>query len=309
MSNNPKATDILLGALNAGRLHHAILLYGSSISALEQVALDVATRLLGSNPRKHPDCFELRPQGKMRMIKIGSESEKVGTDWPPNSMRRLLHDISRTSNLGGNKVALLYEVDRMNVHSANAFLKTLEEPPKGTTIFMMTTRPNDLLDTIRSRCISLRVESETEPLDDEEWLEWIADFKDWQKALMGGIGKNIKLVDAVMRCYGLLTRFNRVLTRLTDESADIAESDTEELDDEVIDAIVAGERRTLRKRLFGDIEDACVSCALGGEGVPAVKIARAVEILEKSAGFTELNMADTPALEYFMLNFLRIWGR
>ena len=309
MSNNPKALDILLGALTAGRLHHAILLYGSSISALESVALEISRRLLGSDPRKHPDCFELRPQGKMRMIKIGSESEKIGTDWPPNSMRRLLHDIAQTSNQGGNKVALLYEVDRMNVHSANAFLKTLEEPPKGTTIFMMTTRPNDLLDTIRSRCISLRVESETEPLDDEEWLAWIADFKDWQKSLMGGIGKKIKLVDAMMRCYGLLARFDKILTRLTDETADISESDTEELDEEVVEAIIAGERRSLRKRLLGDIEDACVSCALGGEGVPAVKLARAVEGLEKSAGLTELNMPDTQALEYFMLTSLRIWGR
>lgn len=309
MSNNPKAVDILLGALNAGRLHHAILLYGSSVSALENVAIEVATRLLGSDPRKHPDCFELRPQGKARMIRIGSESEKIGTEWPPNTMRRLLHDIAQTSSLGGNKVAMLYEVDRMNMHSANAFLKTLEEPPKGTTIFMMTTRPNDLLDTIRSRCISLRVDSEITPIDDEEWELWLADFKDWQKALMGGIGKKIKLVDAMMRCYGLLARFDKILARLTDDIANISENDTEELDDEVVDAIISGERRALRKRLFGEIEDACVSCALGGEGVPAVKLSRAVEALEKSAMLTELNMTDAPALEYFMLTSLRIWGR
>lgn len=96
---------------------------------------------------------------------------------------------------------------------------------------------------------------------------------------------------------------------MTDEVADIGEAETEELDADVIDAIVAGERRALRKRLFGEIEDACVSCALGGNGVPAVKLSRVVDALEKSAGFTELNMPDTPALEYFMLNSIRIWGR
>ena len=197
----------------------------------------------------------------------------------------------------------------MNGAAANAFLKTLEEPPAGTTIFMLSTRPNDLLDTIRSRCISLRVDSETEPLSDEDWRKWIDDFKNWQKSLMGGIGRKITLADAMMRCYGLLARFDSILSRLTDEASDIGESESEELDEDVIDAIVAGERRALRKRLFADIEDACVSCALGGDGVPAVKLSRAVEALEKSSGFTELNMPDTPALEYFMLTSIRIWGR
>lgn len=307
--SNPKALDILLGALRAGRLHHAILLYGSSIQVLEDIAKQVAQRLLGSQPEKHPDFFELRPQGKMRQIKIGSDADKIGGDWPPNTMRRLLKEISQTSNRGGNKVAIVYEADRMNDSAANAFLKTLEEPPRGTTIFMLTTRPNDLLDTIRSRCISLRADSTPLPLDDPQWKKWLDDFKDWQKALMGGIGVKIKLLDAMMRCYGLLARFDKILSRLTDQAADIGEAESEELEDDVIDAIVAGERRALRKRLFGEIEDACVSCALGGNGVPAVKLARAVQALEKAAGLTELNMPDAPALEYFMLTSIRIWGR
>lgn len=307
--SNPKALDILLGALRAGRLHHAILLYGSSIQVLEDIAKQVAQRLLGSQPEKHPDFFELRPQGKMRQIKIGSDADKIGGDWPPNTMRRLLKEISQTSNRGGNKVAIVYEADRMNDSAANAFLKTLEEPPRGTTIFMLTTRPNDLLDTIRSRCISLRADSDPLPLDDPQWKKWLDDFKDWQKALMGGIGVKIKLLDAMMRCYGLLARFDKILSRLTDQAADIGEAESEELEDDVIDAIVAGERRALRKRLFGEIEDACVSCALGGNGVPAVKLARAVQALEKAAGLTELNMPDAPALEYFMLTSIRIWGR
>jgi len=297
----------MLGALRAGRLHHAVLLYGASMPALEDAAYEVAERLLGSDPRRHPDCFELRPQGKMRFIKIGSDADKVGGDWPPNTMRRLLQDIAQTSSMGGNKVAIVREVDRMNVYAANAFLKTLEEPPKGTTIFLLTSRPNELLDTIRSRCIALRVDAEPEPFDDDDWNAWIEDFKKWQKSLMGGIGKKIALADAVMGGYALVARFDKILTRLADENTASAES--EELDEEVLDAVVAGERRALRKRLFGDIEDACVSCALGGEGVPAVRLSRAVDALEKAAGFTKLYMPDAPALEYFMLSSLRIWGR
>ena len=41
-------------------------------------------------------------------------------------MRRLIRDLNQSSNQGGYKVAVVYEADRMNPASANAFLKTLE---------------------------------------------------------------------------------------------------------------------------------------------------------------------------------------
>ena len=244
MSSISKAESILEKAFRNGRLHHAILLYGNSATALEDVAKKTASLLFGRPCARHPDLFELRPEGKMRLIKIGSASDRTGGDWPPNTMRKLLRDIRQSPSAGAVKVAIVHEADRMNAESANAFLKTLEEPPPDTTIFMLTTRPNDLLDTIRSRCIALRVDSEPEPLDDE-----------------------------------------------------------------MIEAVRASQRRALRKRLLADIEDACVDCALGGNGVPAVKISRAVAALEKSAAYMELNMPDAPAIEYFMLSSLRIWTR
>ena len=77
----------------------------------------------------------------------------------------------------------------------------------------------------------------------------------------------------------------------------------------MLEAERASARRALRKRLMAEIEDACVGCALGGNGVPAVKISRAVAALEKSAAYMELNMQDSPAIEFFMLSSLRIWAR
>lgn len=301
--------NILLRAHAANRLHHAILLYGPDLNTLEGVAKGVAEKLFGRSPEKHPDLFELRPEGKMRFIKIGSDADKVGGDWPPNTMRRLMRELRQSSSLGGSKVAIVYEADRMNQQAANAFLKTLEEPPPDTTIFMLSARPNDLLDTIRSRCIALRVDCPDTSVDDAEWSAWLEDFKGWQKALMGGVGKKISLADAMMRCYGLLARFDAALSRLSDARADVDAGLADELDAETLEAALAGERKALRKRMLGDVENACVSCALGGEGVPAVRLSRAVEALEKSSGLMELNMPDTPALEYFMLSSLRIWSR
>lgn len=48
------------------------------------------------------------------------------------------------------------EADRMNDNAANALLKTLEEPPLTSYIFLITSRPDSLLPTIRSRCQTLR---------------------------------------------------------------------------------------------------------------------------------------------------------
>ncbi len=48
------------------------------------------------------------------------------------------------------------EADRMNDQAANALLKTLEEPPLTSYIFLITSRPDSLLPTIRSRCQTLR---------------------------------------------------------------------------------------------------------------------------------------------------------
>ncbi len=305
MSN--KALDILLDSLAAGRLHHAVLLYGASHRALEEVAKAVAEKIFGRSADSHPDLFELRPEGKARQIKIGSKGDRTDGSWPANTMRKLISDIRQTSNAGFGKVAIVYEADRMNDATANAFLKTLEEPPDDTHIFILTTRPNDLLDTIRSRCIALRVSSDGESVRDEQWLKWLEDFKLWQEKIMGGVGRK-NLADTMMACYGLLARFSAILTRMGDELSDLGAGD-EAADEEVLEAERAGMRRAIRKRMLGEIEDACVSCALKKGEFSAIKLSRAVAALEKSSGFMELNMPDSPALEFFMLSQLRIWGK
>ena len=126
---------------------------------------------------------------------------------------------------------------------------------------------------------------------------------------MGGIGKEIKSTDAVMMCYGLIARFESIIKIIQEETSDVDDTKEENLDEEMIEAIKAGERRSLQKQMFSDIEKACVDCALGGNGVPAVKISRVVETIEKSSHLMDLNMKESPALEYFMLSSLRIWTR
>ena len=74
-------------------------------------------------------------------------------------MRDRIRALERQLHLSGKpnvvKVGIIREADRLQTESENAFLKTLEEPPVGTLLLLLTAEPERLLDTIRSRCIQV----------------------------------------------------------------------------------------------------------------------------------------------------------
>ncbi|HOA16692.1 MAG TPA: hypothetical protein PL174_00085 [Fervidobacterium sp.] len=83
---------------------------------------------------------------------------------------------------GEYKLILVYEADKMTQEAANAFLKTLEEPPHYAIILLITTRWNSLLPTIRSRVQKrfLKFVPQSDKLNDfERYLAfWDAEFED-----------------------------------------------------------------------------------------------------------------------------------
>ncbi|VVE30657.1 DNA polymerase III subunit delta' [Pandoraea horticolens] len=67
-------------------------------------------------------------------------------------VREVIDFASIGSHRQGLRVVLLYPAEALNVHAANALLKTLEEPPEGVIFLLVTTQPDRLLPTILSRC-------------------------------------------------------------------------------------------------------------------------------------------------------------
>jgi len=96
----------------------------------------------------HPDVMEIKPDGAF--IKMAA-------------IRELQHQIQFSPYEGKRKVFLLDEAERMNDPSANALLKTLEEPNPGNVLILVSARPYRLPRTIPSRCQPLRFD----PLPDE----------------------------------------------------------------------------------------------------------------------------------------------
>ncbi|MEM1222301.1 MAG: DNA polymerase III subunit gamma/tau [Verrucomicrobiota bacterium] len=309
-----RAYQVLKRSLDAGRLGHGILLHGENLESLEQIARVISSQLLETDrdPYEHPDCFTLRPSGKARLIKIGSESERSQGEWPRNSMRRLVIDLQKTSNQGGRKVGILFEADRMNVQSANAFLKTLEEPPASTTLFLLTTRPYDLLDTIRSRCLNFRVPSNVESVMHPDWQAWIIEYREWLGLLLKSPTKE-SIPHMMMATYGLNARFQAILGTLTSEAWKAQkESLPESISDEEKNAMEASLSKGFRRQLLGEIEKVNAAFAREIESanpgrLPAVALNRATQTLEHCTGLLELNFNQAAALELFFLKSLRIW--
>jgi DNA polymerase-3 subunit delta' len=99
----------------------------------------------------------------------GDSSKKPSRQIRVDEVRLLIDWVFKTSARGRGKVALLTPGEALNLQSANALLKTLEEPPPGTRLIITTPDPQRLLPTVRSRCQVLRL-AEPGAAAAEAWL-------------------------------------------------------------------------------------------------------------------------------------------
>lgn len=295
--------------LKKGRLAHAILLKGDELTVLESVSHALAHALLESrgDPTHHADFFTLRPAGKSRGIKVGERNKDL-----PNTMRHLIRQLNQTSNQGGYKVAVIYEADRMNASAANAFLKTLEEPPAQTVILLLTTRPYELMETIRSRCFQFKIPSQLRTSDSPEWTAWLTEYREWIKWLHTQPEQARHGPDrAIMQMYGLITRFVATVQAASDDVWEEQESHiSDTISDDEIEALKVGLLKGVRDKLLIEIEEQTRLAAIELSHVvpfPAARLTRAISELESITGLLALNMKDDAALECFFLNSLKIW--
>src|SRR5580692_4712702 len=134
-----------VASIENGRMGHSYLLTGDHSEALENLALGLAGQVLGGAPVEHPDFHAVRPESKSRHITV-------------EQVRELERELYLRPFMAPVKVAVIFDAERMCLgaaSAANAFLKTLEEPPAHTLILLASARPAMLLPTIISRCLRL----------------------------------------------------------------------------------------------------------------------------------------------------------
>ena len=157
-------------AMLGSRVPHALLISGPASVGKVSLALDLAAGLLCSGATgadrpcrscrtcrlvvhgNHPDLHRLAPTGPGFQIRIGEDLHPE-----PGAIRRLAVDLALMPVEGGARVAIIRDAQRMNDVAQSALLKTLEEPPAGTTVILCADDEELLLPTIRSRCARIRL--------------------------------------------------------------------------------------------------------------------------------------------------------
>jgi len=109
-----------------------------------------------------------------RMINKGTflDIYKLGDreDLSIDNIREFLHKISFSNVSGHRKVAIIYGTETINLFSANALLKTLEEPPNNTSIILIANSIVNLPATVISRAQLVKFQS-LHRSDMKEWLK------------------------------------------------------------------------------------------------------------------------------------------
>jgi DNA polymerase-3 subunit delta' len=144
-------------ARGTGRIAHAWLLSGPRGVGKRHFADTMACALLCESPQadgtacgrcrscvlfaagSHPDWFVLGPEPDKRDIAI-------------DAIRELSERLALSAQLRRGKVACIDPADALNSNGINALLKTIEEPPPDSYLLLLSSRPQSLPATLRSRC-------------------------------------------------------------------------------------------------------------------------------------------------------------
>ena len=160
---------------------HAWLLQGPSGLGQFELALALVRAWLCDQPTPDgacglcPSCHGIDVHTHPDLVVLMPETERLARGWPlpekaqaeiddkkrkpsreirVDAMREAIEFAQRTSGRGRGKAVLVYPAERMNAVTANALLKTLEEPPGDARFVLATDAAHLLLPTIRSRCLS-----------------------------------------------------------------------------------------------------------------------------------------------------------
>ena len=157
-----RAYELIAAAHGRGRLAHALLISGANGCGKQELAARLIQLVNGGGGGGGIDLFgepvvEVVPalddleSGWVRVLRPRMKSRQLGVD----VIRDLEHTLHLAAPDGSYKVGVILDADRMNDQAANAFLKTLEEPPRNTLLLLLTANPQRLLPTILSRCLSI----------------------------------------------------------------------------------------------------------------------------------------------------------
>ncbi len=158
-----RAVAPLWSAAEEDRLHHALLIEGPRGVGKRLLAdlLALAANCEG-DPRSRPcgtcgTCRKIREGGHPDVSALEPDAEKASGGIAVDSVREVIRQTGYHRFGARRRIVIIDPAEAMAEPAANALLKTLEEPPRGTGFFLITHNASALLPTIRSRCQRVRL--------------------------------------------------------------------------------------------------------------------------------------------------------
>ena len=311
-----RAYELIERAVKSGRAANAYLLVGGVRGMAGELAERVLHLLFGPGDlRVHPDIHRLMPEKKTRIISVEAMRE------------RMIEPMEKTTFMGGWKAGVVLGADRLRTESANAFLKTLEEPPPHTLFLLLSERPEQLLPTIISRCQRIDLPDARAQQLEEPYRTQVLDILSGND-LTGVTAR----AAAAAKLAAVLAALKELAAARVQEDLAEEESDAgEEIEEDAMTALVESRYRESRADFvatvlswFRDLMALCASArraSLDGDDggdVPLVneprrtvlerrarKITRAqafrnVEAVESFATSLERNLPELPLLSFLI---------
>ena len=146
----------------AGQLPHAVLLQVSDRGDASALIHYLSQLLLCLTPQENKPCGNCENCRLLRAgtcsdfsmvtLDVDEKTKKTSKNIKIEQIRDLIYELNLTRQHGALKIAAVYPAERMNAASANALLKTLEEPAAGVLLLLVTHNPGRIPVTVRSRC-------------------------------------------------------------------------------------------------------------------------------------------------------------
>lgn len=134
---------------------HANLIVGADGIGKSVIAKYLANKIV--KPRDNAESVDI--------VRYYPSKASFGVD----DVRNIIDEVSKKPYEGDKKVLILYMCDKMTVQAQNALLKTIEEPPHGVYLILLSDSLETILDTIQSRCQVYKLT----PLSKEDMIEYV----------------------------------------------------------------------------------------------------------------------------------------
>jgi DNA polymerase-3 subunit delta' len=313
------AKSMLVGALRAGKMPHALIFAGPQGIGKATLAFHLANLLLKNpDPASVIDIGAPEPASStFRQVASGAHPSVLYLTRPVNErtkgfktvvtvdeIRKVNRFLSMTAHDGGWRVVIVDPADDMNTNAANALLKNLEEPPAKTVFVLVVHSIGSLLPTIRSRSQTVRFT----PLADEDLRQALGSFEDM--AVAGG-----PELDALVRRAGgsvrnaiLLSQYGGLeIADAVDEVAGMQALDIARAH-KLADA-VSGRDRAVPFEMFNEraleiLADAAATAAAAGQLARANALSRAWQEARIAISETETYNLDQKQHALTMINRL-----